>query len=366
MELAVAVRRSVWTGLPTPVRSSLERAWSMGVPGYASALHARWWQLETWLRSLVYVELRSRFGSDWTSQISQKAVRYAQNEARLAYMPSPDAELVLAYLDVYDLFGLIDEHWELFEASLIDKDVWKGRVKELRQIRHRIAHCRRPHVDDLSRVEQCMRDLETGAFKAVTSFNKRAMPAEELDDPVVAAWGRGEHPDARRLIAHAERNYDVFFRLTYSRRPWADAYHSGTKISGRPGFLWHAVFDLHGDGFEVANLWNDYEMSRPRMRRSIVFLCADSPTSVDVSFAAVDDPQAVADLIGDSFDAVLRASRYGWREGSLEDGFDKWAERAANLDPRVQVSSAWLIDESTTPITIFRTGSGTGLDSPFY
>jgi hypothetical protein len=60
----------------------------MGVPGYASALHARWWQLETWLRSLAYVELRSKFGSDWTKQISQKALRYAKNEARLAYMPS--------------------------------------------------------------------------------------------------------------------------------------------------------------------------------------------------------------------------------------------------------------------------------------
>jgi hypothetical protein len=113
MELAVAVRRSVWAGLPEPVRTSLGRAWSMGVPGYASALHARWWQLGTWLRSLAY------------------------------------------------------------------------------------------------------------------------------------------------------------FRLTFSRRPWSDAYHSGTRISGRPGFLWHAVFNLYGDGFEVANLWNDYEMTRPRVRSSV-------------------------------------------------------------------------------------------------
>lgn len=105
------------------------------------------------------------------------------------------------------------------------------------------------------------------------------------------------------------------------------------------------MFDLHGDGFEVAKLWNDYEMSGSRTRRSIVFLRTDSPTSVDISFAAVDDPQTVADSIGESFDAVLNASRYGWREGSLEDGFDKWTERASNLDPRVQVLTAWSIDE---------------------
>jgi hypothetical protein len=64
-----------------------------------------------------------------------------------------------------------------------------------------------------------------------------------------------------------------------------------------------------------------------------------------------------------TFDAVLNASRYGWREGSLEEGFDKWAERARNLDPRVKVLTAWSVDESTTPITLFRTGSGSGLDS---
>jgi hypothetical protein len=337
----------------------------MGVPGYASALHARWWQLETWLRSLAYVELRSKFGSDWTKQVSEKALRYAKNEARLAYMPSPDAELVLAYLDVYDLFDLIDERWELFEASLIDKDVWRGRAKELRQIRHRIAHCRRPHVDDLSRVEQCMRDLEQGAFKAVTSFNRKTVPKEELDDPVVAAWVRCEHSDAQRLVMHAERNYNVYFRLTFSRRPWADEYHRGTRISGRPGFLWHAIFDLHGDGFEVKNLWNSDEMNRPRTRSSIIYLCTDSPASIDISFAAIDDPQTIADSIGDSFDAVLNASRYGWREGSLEEGFDKWAERARNLDPRVKVLTAWSVNESTTPITLFRTGSGSGLDSPW-
>ena len=139
----------------------------------------------------------------------------------------------------------------------------------------------------------------------------------------MAAWVRCEHADAQRLVRHAERNYEIYFRLTFSRRPWADAYHNSTRISGRPGFLWHAVFNLHGDGFEVANLWNDYEMTRPRARSSVVYFCTDSPTSVDISFAAVDDPHIVADSIGDCFDAVLNASRYGWREGSLKDGFNK-------------------------------------------
>jgi hypothetical protein len=34
------------------------------------------------------------------------------------------------------------------------------------RIRHRIGHVRRPHDDDLNRVEQALRDLEHGAFVA--------------------------------------------------------------------------------------------------------------------------------------------------------------------------------------------------------
>lgn len=365
---AAMARRSVWSGLPEPARTALTSSWSNGVPGYASALHARWWQLETWLRSLSYVELRAKFGSNWTKQVSQKAVRYAENEARLAYMPSPDAENLLAYLDVYDLFDLIDGNWDLFETSLIDADVWRGRTKELRQIRHRIAHCRRPHEDDLSRIEQCMRDLEGGAFRAVTHFNWQEQPDPGVNDPVVAAWIRDEHEDARRLVRHAETNYEVFFRLTYSRRPWAERYTKDTSITGRPGYLWHAIFNLHGEGFEVARLWNDYNIARPKTRNSIVYLCTDSPGSIDISFAAVDDPAQIAASIGNCFESVLHASRYGWRRRADFDdtAFEKWAERARNLDPRVQVSTPWsMVDVSMTPITLFDTGGGTGTSLSF-
>jgi hypothetical protein len=85
-------------------------------------------------------------------RIPAKAMRSARNEAGLAYMSSSDSELILSYLDVYDLFDLVDQYWDIFEPSLLDKQVWLGRAKELRQIRHRSAHCRRPHIDDVTRI----------------------------------------------------------------------------------------------------------------------------------------------------------------------------------------------------------------------
>ena len=100
-------------------------------------------------------------------------------------------------------------------------------------------------------------------------------------------------------------------------------------------------------------------MARPATRNSIVYLCTDSPGSVDILFAAVDDPKQLADSIGDCFDSVLNASRYGWRGGRSGDAFKNWEERARNLDLRVQVSTVWpVVDISMTPISLFGTGGG--------
>jgi hypothetical protein len=216
--------RDVWARLPDSAREALASGWQTSVPAEASALHARWWQLETWLRSLAYAEMRARFGAGWLGQIPDKAAGHAQREAQLAYMPSPDGGVLLSYLDVFDLFNVLERHWDLFGHALIGQTVWRGRIRELRQIRHRIAHCRRPHPDDLGRVEQTLRDLEPGGVQAALAFNDREIPGTDLDDPVVDSWVRRAHPDARRLIDHAESSYDISFRLGFSCRPWADGY----------------------------------------------------------------------------------------------------------------------------------------------
>jgi hypothetical protein len=44
-----------------------------GVPGVALAFYGRWWQLETWLREVVYVELRSKYGPRWTENLEGRA-----------------------------------------------------------------------------------------------------------------------------------------------------------------------------------------------------------------------------------------------------------------------------------------------------
>jgi Swt1-like HEPN len=171
--------------IPEDIRVSLDRALEHGVPARSLAVAARWWQLETWLRQLVYLELRAAYGLEWISHISKKAKGRAAADELNSYMRTPDASSVLAYLDVGELFRLIDdeEYWPLFEPSLLPRVRWRGAVDELAAVRHRFAHCRRPHVEDVSRIESVLRDLETGAWKAISAYHATRRPLDPKRDP---------------------------------------------------------------------------------------------------------------------------------------------------------------------------------------
>jgi hypothetical protein len=322
----------------------------MGVPAEALVLYGRWWQLETWLRQLIYVELRARDGVKWAAALPPKAEERETKDRRHGYMATPDAQARLAYLDFSPLLDLLETQWSLFADSLIDPEVWSGRAVELRNIRNRIGHCRRPHSDDLARLEQTLRDLDPGAFRAVAAFNRLYQPEGDLDDPVVEAWVQDQHDDAYRLVGHAARQYDVRFVLRFSCRPWAEPPPEGRPVTGKVGYLWHASWYV-GSGFvDLRKFWEDNYLIRHR--DLIVFVCANGPASIEVSFAAVDDPHTISDAIGNCFDALLSNQQ---RRGTVSDHiWESWVERYADLDPRVQVNSPWpIIDDTTVPVSMF-------------
>lgn len=344
-----ARRVSPWQQLPAGLRASIAGTWGSGVPAEATALYGRWWQLETWLRSLIYVELRARYGVEWHTKLPPTAEKRETKDRSHAYMTTPDAQARLAYLDTTPLFGLLEEHWDLFADSLIEKDVWKNRVVELLKIRHRIGHCRRPHVDDLSRLEQTLRDLDGGAFRALTAFNRQWEPERSLDDPLVKAWVRNEHTAAARLVEHADRQDEVRFNLLYSYRPWATRISEHTPITSNSGYLWHARWILAGGYFDLRAFWQDNRLESSR--DLIIFVCSNSPTDLGISFAAVDDPAAIANAIGQCFDALLNNDSRGPVPRPAWDG---WQQSHADLDPRILVGTSWtIVDDTTVPVTIF-------------
>ncbi len=328
-----------WPAIPAHMRQALDSAWGNGMPPLASALYARWWQLETWLRALVYVELKTKFGINWAKQLPKTAVDRQQGEKEFHHMQTPDAQNLLAYTDASALFSITLQHWDLFERALLSKSVWTGRIEELRAIRNRIGHCRRPHADDLVRLEQTLRDLNGGAFRAASAFNNQQRAADTWTDLIIDGWMREQHEDAVRLIKHAEQQYDTVFDLRYSRRPWAAAPTAQQTITGAPGFIWHATWYFRGGrSFNLEGFWREVEYwSDP-----FLLVCADHPYSLSVSFAAVEDPNVVANAIGKCFDAALMNLGRGAAMDSLS-----WQQRYGDIDPRVHTFSAWtIVDES--------------------
>lgn len=334
--------------LPQSLRGSINNSLSAGVPPSILALYARWWQLETWLRLLTYVELKSHYGIGWTSRLSRRVLNRASRDDINAYMASPDATDPLSYYDINDLFELISDEWRLFEPSLLPRTRWEGLVHTLLSVRLRIAHARRPHQDDLERLEQTLRDLEPGAKIALAAYGEEISPNTYSDDPVVTAWVARNHPTAQRLIDHAQRQYGASFSLSFSRRPWL--HEMPQALSGTPGLLWRVTWRFAERVVFAPRFWYD---SRVRSIHDMVVHCLQhSGDMLSLTFSAVDDPQAVADAIGHAFDGLIYASR---RDPStrLLDAWD--ATDFADVDPRLQLRSILAFAEDPMPpFRIFR------------
>ena len=318
----------------------LRRLVQSGVPADALAFYGRWFQFETWLRQMIYVELRAKYGSAWSSHLSGRAPARVSGDARNSYMASADAGDLLTYAGVSDLFSLIEDQWPLFARYLLPKARWMGRADELRELRNRNAHCRRPHEDDLARIEQTLRDLEQGAREFYASYTRTHVVPPSSRDPVAKAWAAGEHEVARRLLGHAHRQYDVKFRLDFTVRPWA-TMPTVDSITGTEGALWHAQWLLGPTEVGPTRLWRDLERQSSTTELLIHLLL--EPALVIVTFAAMDPPERIADAIGQIFDSILvvgRPMRTDLDFDTVELELEARRAEVARLPARVETATA--------------------------
>ncbi|WP_437304497.1 hypothetical protein [Sorangium sp. So ce388] len=164
------------------------------VPRAAIRLFRLAWQLETWLRLLVYVELRSA-RLDWEEPIKKHAGTWPPsslgNDKRLHHMAtSHQAEL--SYLTFSQLWMIIFNNWPLFAPYFPPKPNTEPRVEEIKTIRNRVAHFREPHPQDEARVELFLRDLEPGFRRFCIRYTKAKFPSSPLEDAMfqrlATAW----------------------------------------------------------------------------------------------------------------------------------------------------------------------------------
>src|SRR5262245_11552333 len=87
------------------------------LPNRVVATYARLWQLETWLRQMVYVELRAAFGNEWQQQVGGQPTRSLTADLHLTHMPTPEQNPI-SYVTFSSLQRTIDKHWALFATYL--------------------------------------------------------------------------------------------------------------------------------------------------------------------------------------------------------------------------------------------------------
>lgn len=282
------------------VRSAL----TAGVPPDAVAVFVRWWQLETWLRIVARIELRARFGHDWLKPASKGAADRAVRDRLNDYMASPDAEDPLAYLDTGELLGLIDSDdlWPMFESTLLPRVRWQGSADMLNAIRRRIAHTRRPHFDDLARLEQVLRDLEPGGQRFVRSFGARRR-IWTTDDRVTDHWV-GRNRDAARQLVNDALAVGVEFELRWSTRPWA-AKTPTQQTSGMTGGIWHAEWTTRDRTLDARRIGN--ELLANESAASVIAVCQGRATSLSVAVPAAVEAESTVSAVEAAFEAVMRA-----------------------------------------------------------
>lgn len=321
-----------------------------GVPEGALRFFARWWRLESYLRDLVYTELRASDGIDFSDAIDPRALRRAEQDRINDYVPSADAEDVLAYLDVGQLLELIDERWGLFEETLLPSARWAPKIEELRSLRNRISHCRRPHSRDLPRLDMLLDDLEHGAQRFFSSYNDTSCEINRRD-PFARAWIGGGH-ERSGLIEHARDQYWTRMHIRLSRRPWATGAE-GERVDGAPGHLWHVDWIMDSRRISPRALWESLEGS-PKTREQVVHLLFESPYRVGATFASVDDPNANADAVGRLFEAVCEESKW-FESDDLDAAMDwsVWREEAGDLPRKVQVDTPLANFDPYNPRAIF-------------
>jgi hypothetical protein len=322
----------------------------VGVPEDALLFFALWWRLEVYLRDLIYTELRAHDGIEFAEALDPRALRRAEQDRVNDYVASVDAEDVLSYLDAGQLIDLIDDRWSLFEQTLLAHDRWSPKIEELRSLRNRISHCRRPHSRDLPRLKMLLQDLEVGAQRFFTSYNDTSCEVDRKD-PFARAWIVGKHESAD-LIRHARDNYWTRMHVRLSRRPWAPE-PEGRGVSGKAGYLWHVDWIMDSRRISPLALWNSLEGS-PQTREQIVHLIFENPYRVSATFASVDDPADSADAVGRLFEAVCEESE--WHKSTeLQEDLDwsAWHEESRDLPRQVQIATTLATFDPYNPRPVF-------------
>lgn len=241
-------------------------------------IYARLWQFETWLRQMVYVELRAKYGDDWNKHLKGNVDHARDSDQLLTHMPTPE-KMELSFVSFGALVKTIYEEWALFEEFLPPQNIWNARIEEVSQIRNRIAHFRKGHIDDYQRVVQLMRDVDKGFFEFCTSLNKFLYSlSRDTSDPVIHEFAplnpyiKRDIPDTKdNIYTHFAGKFEI--KIDIVKRPWIGIPENFTQVIGQPGFFYALNIHEH-DGREFH--YEDLLKSTKSIHQHILYISMGS------------------------------------------------------------------------------------------
>ena len=227
---------------------------------------------------MAYVELFACYGDSWNSHVKVHNRHAYEKDKRLSHMPTRE-RLATSYMQLSDLTESISSNWDLFEPYLPPKEIWDAKLTEYSQVRHRIAHFRLGHKDDLNRVEQLLRDVDNGFWHFCTSYNSDIPILPPSKDAVIKEflhldpfpWTEIE-PKYWSRIGIADPNLTVSATVEVMRRPWLTSSQPA-QIAGEHGYLYDIMLCARDNRrFE----YPQFLVNTKSIHSSICHICLDS------------------------------------------------------------------------------------------
>lgn len=292
-------------------------------------VYARLWQLESWLREMIYVELKAKKGKNWFNFNKTKSTYESDQE--LTHIPGKDQN-PLSFQTFNELLKVIENNWNLFSYYLPPKHIWVVKVEEIILIRNRCAHFRRGHSDDLSRLTQLLRDIDNGFWHFCTQYNdtKPILPPES--DPVSSEFLEYDPFSFKAVeektwarIGTVDPNLPFIVTVGYLKRHWATDVAS---ISGEAGYIYDVSFSVRNR--KQIDIEKFLQQSN-KYQNEIIHFCLDSfATSIRFTIPAVVGSERVIEIISNLI-TILQSSLTLLRDTNLKDAVvqkiaDKWPE----------------------------------------
>jgi hypothetical protein len=260
----------------------------------------RLYQFETWLRELVYVELKANFGNEWwdvaegllrqTGGGGIPASKSLARDKKHPHMATPETDPIW-FLSFDSLLKIVFHKrvWRYFCPFLTTKALLRAKFAEIAPIRNRVAHCRALHKTDLDRVETLMRDLDEGFWRFCTQYNHTLWVNGNPDAHPVATlfadWTRSYQPARTSVLVDLKYGLMSNGARLERRRP------------RRRGVVYHAVIYQTPDSRRYFDYPRILQWTRGQHQHVIHMILDSFQSMLRVTLPGMLEPQLIMEMI---------------------------------------------------------------------